>query len=259
MASLLDEWIRHGFYKLGDNYIMGSDGKQFFIDILNPCYLILFFVACGTVEEVKDEKYDNFVGKQVIIYPYLEWENDARSSRHVLKILGGPVDGTFCERIVVPAKNLMEKPDHLTPEQAATLPIAGLVGETVLITGSGGGCGLFLIQFAKAFGAKVFFTTGQKYKLNFLENKFNIKGVLYTEVNWSDKLKQIVSEEHGGFFDMIIDSLTIIGSDLGNFTEFKSMINFIIDYKIVPLIDSVVPFDRIMEQFTKMERREQIG
>ncbi|CAG8813879.1 30409_t:CDS:2, partial [Racocetra persica] len=175
-----DEWIRNGFYKLGDNYIMGSD------------------VACGTVEEVKDEKYDNLVGKQVIIYPYLEWENDAHSSRHVLKILGGPDDGTFCEKIVVPAKNLMEKPDHLTPEQAATLPIAGLtsyqalivrgglkVGETVLITGSGGGCGLFLIQFAKAFGAK---------------------GVLYTEVDWSDKLKQIVPEEHGGFFDMIIDS-----------------------------------------------------
>ncbi|CAG8726131.1 17710_t:CDS:2, partial [Cetraspora pellucida] len=208
------------------------------------------------------------------------------------------------------------KPDHLTTEQAATLPIAGLTsyqalivrgglkaGETVLITGSGGGCGLFLIQFAKAFGAKVFFTTGQQYKLNFLEDKFNVKGVLYTEVNWFDKLKQIVPEEHGGFFDMIVDSsggrfvptyldllkpsgryvffgqtlgppttellqkwssiylksLTIIGSDLGNFTEFESMIKFIIDYKIVPLIDSVVPFDRIMEQFTKMERREQIG
>ncbi|CAG8684340.1 95_t:CDS:2, partial [Dentiscutata heterogama] len=171
-------------------------------------------------------------------------------------------------------------------------------GETVLITGSGGGCGLFLIQFAKAFGAKVFFTTGQKSKLDFLENKFNIKGVLYTELNWSDKLKQIVPEVHDGLFDLIVDSsggkfvstymdllrpsgrytlgpptvellqkwssiysksLTILGSDLDSFTEFKSMINFIVNYKIVPLVDSIVPFDQIMDQFIKMEKREQIG
>ncbi|CAG8786347.1 22103_t:CDS:2, partial [Dentiscutata erythropus] len=79
-------------------------------------------------------------------------------------------------------------------------------GETVLITGNGGGCGLFLIQFAKAIGAKVFFTTGQKSKLDFLEKKFNIKGVLYTEVNWSDKLKQIVPEVYDGLFDLIVDS-----------------------------------------------------
>ncbi|CAG8445267.1 4350_t:CDS:2 [Scutellospora calospora] len=267
----------------GDNYIMGSD-----------------------VEEVKDKKYDYLVGKQVIIYPLLGFGD----------ILGGPNDGTFCEKIIVPAENLIAKPYHLTPEQAAAIPVAGSTsyqalivrgglraGETVLITGSGGGCGLFLIQFAKAFGANVFFTTGQKYKQNFIEDKFNVKGVLYTEENWSDKLKQIVPKEKGGFFDLIVDSsggkfvptyldilkrsgryvffgqtlgppsneilknwstiyvkcLSIMGSDLCNFTDFKSMINFIIDHKIVPSIDSVVPFDQIMDQFIKMERREQIG
>ncbi|CAG8665820.1 24660_t:CDS:2, partial [Dentiscutata erythropus] len=74
-----DEWIRHGFYKLGDNYIMGSD-------------------ACGIVEEVKDEKY----------------------------VVLGPDDGTFREKIVVQSKNLVVKPVNLTPEQAATMSIAGL-------------------------------------------------------------------------------------------------------------------------------------
>jgi NADPH:quinone reductase-like Zn-dependent oxidoreductase len=41
-----------------------------------------------------------------------------------LSVLGGPADGTFAELVVVPARNLHRVPAHLSPAQAAALPMA---------------------------------------------------------------------------------------------------------------------------------------
>ncbi|HMD21230.1 MAG TPA: NAD(P)-dependent alcohol dehydrogenase [Alloacidobacterium sp.] len=63
---------------------------------------------------------------------------------------------------------LVKKPDNVTFEQAASIPVAGLTalqglrdhgriqtGQSVLINGAAGGVGTFAVQIAKAFGAKV--------------------------------------------------------------------------------------------------------
>ena len=76
--------------------------------------------------------------------------------------------GGYAEQLVVPEELVMELPDVLGYEQAAA---AGLVystahfglmrrgqlkaGETVLITGAGGGVGSAGVQLAKAYGARV--------------------------------------------------------------------------------------------------------
>ncbi len=70
--------------------------------------------------------------------------------------------GTFAERVAVPARNLIPKPAWLTWAQAACLPTAwltayrmlftrsGLVpGQTVLIQGAGGGVSTALIMLAR--------------------------------------------------------------------------------------------------------------
>lgn len=76
--------------------------------------------------------------------------------------------GAFAEYACAPESTLALKPDTITFEQAASVPVAALTalqglrdkgqlqpGQTVLINGASGGVGTFAVQIAKAFGAAV--------------------------------------------------------------------------------------------------------
>jgi NADPH:quinone reductase-like Zn-dependent oxidoreductase len=76
--------------------------------------------------------------------------------------------GGFAEYVAVPEKFLALKPAHVSFEQAAAAPLAGITalqglrdhghiqpGQKVLINGASGGVGTFAVQIAKAFGAEV--------------------------------------------------------------------------------------------------------
>ena len=91
--------------------------------------------------------------------------------------LGGAVDGVLAEQIVLPATGVVAIPDHLTFEEAATLPCAGVTawyaqfvggsvqpGDTVLLLGTGG-VSIFALQFAKMAGANVIITSSDDAKL----------------------------------------------------------------------------------------------
>jgi NADPH:quinone reductase-like Zn-dependent oxidoreductase len=80
----------------------------------------------------------------------------------------GAARGAFAEMACAPERAVALKPDALTFEQAAALPVAGLTalqalrdrgrlaaGQKVLITGAAGGIGSFAVQIAKAEGAEV--------------------------------------------------------------------------------------------------------
>ncbi len=84
--------------------------------------------------------------------------------------------GYLAEFVAVPAAALLRPPAHLSPLEAAALPVAGLTawnalqythlqpGETVLLHGTGG-VSLFALQFAKARGARVILTSSSDEKL----------------------------------------------------------------------------------------------
>jgi len=76
--------------------------------------------------------------------------------------------GAFAEYVCVRKEAILEKPASLGFIEAAALPLAGVTalqavrdraklcaGQSVLIQGAGGGVGCFLVQIAKAYGAKV--------------------------------------------------------------------------------------------------------
>ena len=91
--------------------------------------------------------------------------------------LGGAIDGMLSEKVLLSEEGLVRIPDHLSFEEASTLPCAavtawnGLVekgalkaGDTVLVQGTGG-VSLFALQFARMFGARVIATSSSDEKL----------------------------------------------------------------------------------------------
>src|SRR5487761_717143 len=92
-------------------------------------------------------------------------------------LLSERYDGTFAERVAVPRRNLVPKPDALTFEEAACLPTAYLTayrmlfarsglepGSTVLVQGAGGGVATALIVLGRAAGFRVWATSRSEAK-----------------------------------------------------------------------------------------------
>ena len=80
----------------------------------------------------------------------------------------GTCRGAFAEYVCTSERALVVKPDNVTFEQAASVPIAALTalqglcnrgriqpGQHVLINGAAGGVGTFAVQIARSFGAHV--------------------------------------------------------------------------------------------------------
>ena len=92
--------------------------------------------------------------------------------------LGLPLDGCLTEYAVFSADGLLRVPSHLSFEEAATLPCAGVTvwnalmhgpkslrpGETVLALGTGG-VAIFALQIGKLAGARVIITSSSDEKL----------------------------------------------------------------------------------------------
>jgi NADPH:quinone reductase-like Zn-dependent oxidoreductase len=92
--------------------------------------------------------------------------------------LGLPLDGCLTEYAMFPADGLLRVPSHLSFEEAATLPCAGVTvwnalmhgprslkpGETVLALGTGG-VAIFALQIGKLTGARVIITSSSDEKL----------------------------------------------------------------------------------------------
>jgi zinc-binding alcohol dehydrogenase/oxidoreductase len=202
-----DVWIRLGQYAgLKFPIVLGSDGV-------------------GVVESVGSQGAE-WVGRDVIIDPALNWgPSEHAQDQKEFQILGLPRDGTFAQQVVVPVSNLVVKPAHLSMEEAAALPLAGLTafralssrarvepGDKVLVTGAGGGVSTFAISFALALGAQVYVTSGSEEKLARAKSLGASGGANYRDEGWDSKLK----EEAGGF-DVIIDSA--MGASLAKYVE----------------------------------------
>ena len=199
-----DLYIQKGRYA-GLKYpiILGSDGS-------------------GIVSATGSAGDSHWIGKEVIIYPSLNWgDEQSHQSPDNFKILGLPDDGTFAEYVKVPVKNLFEKPAHLSFEEAAALPLAGLTAyralfkranlqpkEKILITGTGGGVALFALQYAIATNGDVYITSGDDEKIEKAIALGANAGVNYKNENWAETLKQ-----HAGSFDIIVDGTAGDGMD----------------------------------------------
>ncbi|MFB4196390.1 zinc-binding dehydrogenase [Streptomyces carpaticus] len=102
-------------------------------------------------------------GNEVVVYPVI---GGARRT-----LLSEKYQGTFAERVAVPAGNVLPKPPELSFEEAAALPTAWLTayrmlftkagvrpGDSVLVQGAGGGVATAAIVLGAAAGLRMFVT-----------------------------------------------------------------------------------------------------
>jgi NADPH:quinone reductase-like Zn-dependent oxidoreductase len=104
------------------------------------------------------------------------WLDGPPTADKVKGALGGDIDGMLAEYVVLNETGVVAIPEHLSYQEAATLPCAAVTawnalaagdvkpGGTVLIQGTGG-VSIFALQFARLKGAKVLGISGSDDKL----------------------------------------------------------------------------------------------
>jgi NADPH:quinone reductase-like Zn-dependent oxidoreductase len=116
------------------------------------------------------------LGDRVAACFFPTWHDRELSDLHHSKALGGGQDGMLAEEVVLPSSAWVRLPEHLSYEQGATLPCAGVTawhalfeatrlrpGDTLLVQGTGG-VSIFALQLGKAAGARVIVTSSSAAK-----------------------------------------------------------------------------------------------
>jgi NADPH:quinone reductase-like Zn-dependent oxidoreductase len=108
---------------------------------------------------------------------FQRWETGEVTVEAMASALGGAIDGVLAEEVVLAADGVVAVPEHLSYDEASTLPCAALTawhalvekgalkaGETVLLLGTGG-VSTFALQFAQLHGARAIVISSSDDKL----------------------------------------------------------------------------------------------
>jgi NADPH:quinone reductase-like Zn-dependent oxidoreductase len=155
--------------------------------------------GAGEIVEVGEGVADFKAGDRIAGIFMQRWLEGKPSAAKNKAALGGDIDGMLAEYVALDATGVVRIPDHLTYEEAATLPCAGVTawnaivtkgglepGDTVVIQGTGG-VSIFALQFAKMLGARVLGTSSSDDKLERARTHGLDAGVNYkTHGEWAD-------------------------------------------------------------------------
>ncbi len=117
---------------------------------------------------------------------------------------GGGPDGMLAELVVISEEGVVQVPEHLSDEEAATLPCAAVTawhalvseggikaGDSVLVQGTGG-VSIFALQFARLTGARVIATSSRDAKLARAVELGASDGINYkTTPRWDDRVREL--------------------------------------------------------------------
>lgn len=271
----------------GEKFVLGSDGA-------------------GIIKEIGKGVEEFQIGDEVIINAGLNWYENTVAPPKEFEIVGVPFDGTFAEEIVMPVDFVEKKPSYLSWEEAGVLSLAALTGYralftqgqikknmTLFIPGVGSGVNSFIIQMAKAIGARVITTSRTQEKLDHAKELLRFDRGLLTDSDWKEELKDetidLVIESVGGLtFNRSLEVLqkggtivifgsstndvtefnlrsffygqyTLKGSTMGSREEYRDLLSFIELHQIKPIIDQVFPFEQIEDAFQYLSNQQQLG
>lgn len=125
--------------------------------------------------------------------------------------------GLFRAFVTTGATHVFRKPEHLTFEEAATIPVVYQTayysfvhlarlqkGESVLIHSAAGGVGLAAVELAKQIGAVVFATAGSEEKREYLKS-LGVEHVMNSRT--LDFAEEILTYTQGRGVDVVLNSL----------------------------------------------------
>lgn len=181
---------------------------------------------------------------------FQNWKTGSFTPETAASALGGGRDGMLAELVVLPENGIVAIPEHLTFEEAATLPCAALTAwhalvslgrvsadQTVLLLGTGG-VSSFGLLFAKMHGARVIITSSSNEKLARARDLGAAVGINYRETpDWQEEVLRATDGagvhhvlEVGGTdsFPKSLQSLGIYGrmSIIGGVSGFSGDLSF---------------------------------
>ena len=285
-----DDWIREGKYpniKFGGT--LGSDGAGVVEAVFNPTdehwvgkeVVINPNIDWGPDPEVQSPKY-TIIGMPMsgTFAEYVAVPIDRLHAK--------PAHLDFLQAAALPLGGLTA--------YRALFKKGGLrAGQNVLISGFGGGVAQFAFLFAKAIGANVYVTSGSDEKIEKAmrlgaKGAYNYKKQNNFEDLWKTKGGfDLVIDSAGGdqlnnfikvlrplgkivfygatnglpakidLYKMFWNQLSLIGTTMGNDQEFTEMVAYVEKYQILPIVDSIRPFSKIIESFPDITRPNKVG
>jgi NADPH:quinone reductase-like Zn-dependent oxidoreductase len=214
------------------------------------------------------------VGERVAVAMFPRWLDGPFAWEYAAQI-GGSLDGMLTDLALVSEEAVVQIPDHLSFDEAATLPCAAVTawnaltgarplqaGHTVLTLGSGG-VSLFALQFAKLFGARVIATTSSDEKAARLRDLGADEVVNYkTTPDWHLAVRELtggrgvdqVVEVGGGTLEKSIKATAVEGlvNFIGRLDAASSSIDANVLYNSIAALRVVAAGSRA--QFMAMNR-----
>lgn len=179
--------------------------------------LVPFSDGAGEVVAVGESVTKWKVGDRVCPIFMQGWIDGAIDFQKARTALGGDVDGVLREFGAFDENGLVRIPDHLSFEEAATLPCAAVTAyhalfesgglhpsDTVLLQGTGG-VSIFALQMASVYGAKTIITSSSDEKLERAKELGADELINYREREDWDKAVLELTEKRG------VDSVVEVG------------------------------------------------
>ncbi len=291
----LDLWVGIGMPGLHLDYprVSGSDG-------------------CGIVSKVGEEIDSSWIGKRVLLNAAVRQPEkivpQSAPSPADIRMIGEHDYGTNAEYFIAPVSNVLDV-GEVNPIEAAAFGLAHLTawrmlvtraqlraGQSVLITGIGGGAALASFNIAKHFGCKTIVTSRHQWKLDKASDLGATETILDVGEDWSRDVRKHTNKRG---VDICVDSvggplhlpcikslarggtlvtcgctagaapktdlarifwnqLSVLGSTMGDMNEFREVLA-LFRAGIEPVIDSVHDAQNACEAFARLESGEQFG
>lgn len=293
----LDLWVGRGLPGLELRYPRwgGSDG-------------------CGRVEAVGPGVDEAWIGRRVIMNAAVRKPDplrpDVAPAPDDISMLGEHEDGAHAERFCAPAENVLEVGDEVDPVDAAAFGLAHLTawrmlvtrarvraGDSVLVTGIGGGVALAALGICRHLGCRTIVTSRHRSKLDRALELGADEAVLDEGEDWSRAVRKatgkrgvdvcvdsigkavhlscVKSLRRGGTFvtcgctsgphattdlaRVFWNQLTIVGSTMGDMDEFRQVTSLLRAGHLRPEIDAVYDAKDGRAAYERLEAGEQFG
>lgn len=285
-----DQWCRMGMYpNLKYDTVLGSDGAGVVDQVGNEVDSLWLGKAVMMNPNINWGENEAYQSKE---YHILGMPTNGTFSEYVVvdqdRLIIKPKYLSFEQAAAIPLGGLTAFRAVFTKGQIKK-------DQNVLVTGIGGGVAQFAFQFAKAAGANVFVTSGNADKIKKAVGLGAKAGFSYKEQSWAKAAMKstggfdVIIDSAGGqhvsdymkvlrpggrlvhygatagkakdidLFKVFWNQVSILGTSMGSDNEFMAMVTFCDQHQIIPIIDSVRPFDEIVSAFDDMHAGTQFG